>query len=136
MSLCLRASSFTMQNKVLESLFIEVSDHHLIVTKIKIKLKKLPGKKTREVINTDRLKENQNRQKYEVELSNRLAILKNLERTQEIQGNQEDEDLISTIDTKWQSWRNIILETGENLGLQKRKQERGVDLYGNVESNR
>ena len=75
-------------------------DHHLIVAKIKIKLKKLPGKRRREVINTDRLKENQIRQKYKVELSNRFAILENLERTQKIQGNQEDEDLSSTIDTK------------------------------------
>jgi len=61
------------------------------------------GKKRREVINTDRRKENQIRQKYEVELSYRFAILENLERTQEIQGNEEDEDLSLTIDTKWQS---------------------------------
>ena len=72
-----------------------------------------------------------------MELSNRFDILANLERTREIQGNQEDEDLSSTIDTKWKSWRNIIVDNGEkNLGLQKRKQERGVDLYGNMESNR
>ena len=102
------------------------SDHHLIVAKIKIELKKLPGKKRREVINTDRLKETQIRQKNAVELSNRFAILENLERTQAIQGNQEDEDRSSTIDTKWQSWRNIIVETGETiLGFKRvnRKEE-------------
>ena len=42
-----------------------------------------------------------------------------------------------TIDTEMQSWRHIILETEEKyLGLQNRKQERRVDLYGKVESNR
>ena len=54
-----------------------------------------------------------------MELSKRFAIFGNLERTQEIQRNQEDENLSSTIDTKWQSWRNIIVETGEKSWASK-----------------
>ena len=88
------------------------SDHHLVVAKLQLKLKKAdnnnqPGRK---IIDIKRLKEPEIKQKFTIELKNRFRVLEN---------HNPDEE--NSIEKKWENIKNVYDKTSEKIiGFRKK----------------
>jgi hypothetical protein len=82
------------------------SDHHLIIAKLQLKLKKEAdnSKHGRKIINVKRLKEPEIKQKFVIELRNRFRVLEDL--------NQNEE---SSLEKKWENIKEVYHNTSENI---------------------
>ncbi|XP_072018662.1 uncharacterized protein [Amphiura filiformis] len=89
------------------------SDHQLVCTKLKIKLKrKQQPKVTRRKCDTTKLQQTTIRSKFKIELKNRFDVL------------QDYEDVEESVEKKWQNFENAYKETAQKvLGYKKKGQK-------------
>ena len=88
------------------------SDHHLVIAKIKLKLKKMPSENTyRKKFNVKRLKDANTKETFELEIQNRFAILEN-----EVNVDQD-------VNMLWNDTKKIYEETCESILGTNRRQE-------------
>ncbi|XP_072025119.1 craniofacial development protein 2-like [Amphiura filiformis] len=91
------------------------SDHQLVRTKLKIKLKrKQQPKVTRRKSDTTKLQQTTIRSKFKIELKNRFDVL------------QDYEDVEESVEKKWQHFENAYKETAQKvLGTKRRARNHG-----------
>ncbi|XP_035677191.1 uncharacterized protein LOC118416215 [Branchiostoma floridae] len=89
------------------------SDHHLVVTKVRLKLRASPPTKQRcKVFDTSKLRKPEIRREFALELRNRFKALENL----------VDEEEPNVVETSWDTITKVYSETAKKvLGHRKRK---------------
>ena len=95
------------------------SDHHLLVGTIKLKLARIPKKqRIRRKYDYQKLKLNDVKQKFCIELRNRFNCLSELDGEEDVVG--EGSPGVARLETKWKSFRDSFNDTAEKvLGFQK-----------------
>ena len=94
------------------------SDHFLIISKIKLKLKKAPkiNELSRKTFDLQRLKDNKIRQKFNTEVKNRYQVLRAID--------DNNENMGENITEIWDNIKDIYTKTAEKvLGLKNRKRK-------------
>ena len=108
------------------------SDHHLLVAKVRLKLKAQKeysrGKKK---INIDQLQKNDIKEKFKTELRNRFAILQG--KAVEINNNEP------TLEKKWENIKTVYNETAKKvLGFNNKQRKKWIrdDTWKKIEDRR
>jgi hypothetical protein len=84
------------------------SDHHLVIAVLKLKLKKLTGKREHRMVDVNKLSRKETQEKFQLELKNRFEIL----------GDQEQEH--ETIEESWEKIKTTINGAARDvLGLKR-----------------
>ncbi|CAG2208857.1 unnamed protein product [Mytilus edulis] len=86
-------------------------DHHLIIAKLQLKLKKVPdnNKPGRKILNVNRLKEPEIKQKFVIKLRNRFRVLEEIDQTED-----------NSIEKKWENIKEVYQNTSEKvIGFRK-----------------
>ena len=85
------------------------SDHHLIIGKINLKLRKTVKKKTnkRNIYDTDKLEQPEIQKKFRIELRNRFRVLENL--------HQSETDPVESLEQEWKQIKTIYNDTSSTI---------------------
>ncbi|CAH1248758.1 Hypp8389 [Branchiostoma lanceolatum] len=106
------------------------SDHHLVVSKIRLKLRATPPtKKRHKVFDTHKLHTPEIKHEFALELRNRFQALENL----------EDEGEQDIVETTWNTITKVYSETAEKvLGYRKRKDKEWItpETWRNIEERK
>ena len=88
------------------------SDHHLLVAKLKVKLKTLQRPRGRKKkIDVENLGTETVRKSYQLELKNRSTALEIRENEERSAVGEDSEDM----DAIWERWRDAVVQTGEEV---------------------
>ncbi|CAG2240028.1 unnamed protein product [Mytilus edulis] len=82
------------------------SDHHLVIAKLQLKLKKVPdnNKPGRKILHVNRLKEPEIKEKFVIELRNRFRVLEEIDPTED-----------NSIEKKWENIKEVYQNTSEKI---------------------
>lgn len=97
------------------------SDHHLIIGKINLKLRKAKGNDTnkREIFDTTKLKNIDAQKKFKIELRNQFRILEDL--------NETENSTVESLEMAWSEIQTMYRETSKNtLGYRKRERKQWI----------
>ncbi|XP_071145171.1 craniofacial development protein 2-like [Mytilus edulis] len=91
------------------------SDHHLIISKVRLKLKKAESmiRTCRKIIDTKQLYDAEVKKKFCIELKNRLKALEDLSQMEEID-----------LENKWENIKQVYQETAEKTIVFRRKNDK------------
>ncbi|CAG2222390.1 unnamed protein product [Mytilus edulis] len=82
------------------------SDHHLVIAKLQLKLKKVPdnNKPGRNILHVNRLKDPEIKEKFVIELRNRFRVLDEIDPTED-----------NSIEKKWENIKEVYQNTSEKI---------------------